>query len=147
MNTTHGVGKILSTVGSGSAIGLGVVCPACIPAVGAFLGSIGLPILASASVLKPVLALFLGLAAVGFVLGYRKHRNPWPLVGAVVGAAALYAGRWVVFDTAFIYLGAATLLTSSIANMILRRRATVACCSGACEVRNSLTSQPTENAT
>ena len=73
------------------------------------------------------------LAAVGFVQGYRQHRIFWPLLGAALGAVALYVGRWGVFNTPLIYAGAAVLLASSISNVILRRRAK-SCCSGTCEV-------------
>ena len=128
-----GVSKALGSVGSGAALALGLVCPVCIPAVGAFLASIGLTVLVSASVLKPLLVFFLAVAAIGFVAGYRKHRNPWPFLGAIAGAAALYTGRWVLFSTPLIYAGAGAFLVSSVANTILRRR-TKSCCSGSCEI-------------
>ena len=133
LSLPSGVSRALGSVGSGASLALGLVCPACVPAAGAFLGSIGLSVLASASVLKPLLVLFLAVAAIGFVLGYRKHRKPWPILGAIAGAVGLYAGRWVVFSTPLIYVGAGALLTSSIANTILRRRAK-SCCVGACEI-------------
>ncbi len=133
LHMPNGVGKALGSVGSGAALALGLVCPVCIPAVGAFLASIGLTVLVSASVLKPLLVFFLAVAAIGFVVGYRKHHNPWPALGAVAGAAALYAGRWVLFSTPVIYAGAGAFLVSSVANTILRRR-TKSCCSGACDI-------------
>ncbi len=133
LNMTNGFGKAVGSLGSGAAIALGLVCPVCIPAVGAFLTSIGLTVLVSATVLKPLLVFFLGVAAIGFILGYRKHHNPWPALGAVAGAAALYAGRWMLFSTPLIYAGAGAFLVSSVANTILRRR-TTSCCSGACDI-------------
>ncbi len=133
LHMPHGVSKALGSVGSGAALALGLVCPVCIPAVGAFLVSIGLTVLVSASVLKPLLVFFLAVAAIGFVAGYRKHRIIWPFVGAVAGAAALYAGRWVLFSTPLIYAGAGAFLVASVANTILRRR-TKSCCSGSCEI-------------
>ncbi len=133
LHIPHGASKALGSVGSGAALALGLVCPVCIPAVGAFLASIGLTVLVSASVLKPLLVFFLAVAAIGFVAGYRKHRNPWPFLGAITGAAALYAGRWVLFSTPLIYAGAGVFLVASVANTILRRR-TKSCCSGACDI-------------
>ena len=133
LHVPMGVSKALGSVGSGAALALGLVCPVCIPTVGAFLASIGLTVLVSASVLKPLLIFFLAVAAIGFVAGYRKHRIVWPFMGAVAGAAALYAGRWVLFSTPLIYAGAGAFLVSSVANTILRRRSK-SCCSGSCEI-------------
>ncbi len=119
--------RISSAFGSVASVALAVFCPACIPGIAAFLGSLGLSVLASTAVLNPLLIVFLGLALLALVLGYRRHRNPWPLVGGIAGAAALYAGKWIVFSLPLLYTGAAFLIASSLANTWLRRRVSTCC--------------------
>ncbi|MBI3955699.1 MerC domain-containing protein [Candidatus Gottesmanbacteria bacterium] len=41
----------------------------------------------------------IALGAVGFVLDYRFHKNPYPLVLLSFGAALLYVGRYVFLST------------------------------------------------
>ena len=119
--------RISSAFGSVASVALAVFCPACIPGIAAFLGSLGLSVLASHAVLNPLLIVFLGLALLALVLGYRRHRNPWPLMGGMVGAAALYAGKWIVFSLPLLYTGAAFLIASSLANTWVHRRASTCC--------------------
>ena len=119
--------RIFSTIGSWGSVALAVFCPVCIPAIGAFLGSVGLSALALSAVVHPLLAVFLGLALLRFVLGYRRHRNPWPLTVGVVGAVGLYAGKWLVFSMPILYAGAALLIASSIVDTVLLRRASTSC--------------------
>ena len=114
--------RIFSTVGSWASVALAVFCPVCIPAIGAFLGSLGLSVLASSAVVHPLLVVFLGLALLRFALGYRRHRNPWPLTVGVVGVVGLYAGKWLVFSMPILYAGAALLIASSLADTVLGRR-------------------------
>ena len=114
--------RIFSTIGSWGAVALAVFCPVCIPAIGAFLGSLGLSVLALSAVIHPLLVVFLGLALLRLVLGYRRHRTPWPLLGGVLGVAGLYAGKWLVFSLPILYAGAALLIASSLADTVLGRR-------------------------
>ena len=99
--------RIFSSIGSWGAVALAVFCPVCIPAIGAFLGSLGISVLALSSVIHPLLVVFLGLALLRLGLGYRRHRKPWPLLGGVLGGAGLYAGKWLVFSLPILYAGAA----------------------------------------
>ena len=85
-------------------------------------GSLGLSVLALSAVVHPLLVVFLGLALLRFVLGYRRHRNPWPLTVGVVAAAGLYAGKWLVFSEPILYAGAALLIASSLVDTVLLRR-------------------------
>lgn len=41
----------------------------------------------------------IGLGAVGFILDYRSHKNPYPLVLIILGAALLYVGRYLFLST------------------------------------------------
>ena len=125
-------GNFSSMIGSGASTTLAVVCPACWPALGSLLGSLGLSTLASTAVLKPLLAVFLVVAAVGFVRGYRAHGVPWPMVGGLVGGSLLYIGKWVVFNSPLFYIGVALLITASITDTVLRRRASSCSINGQC---------------
>ena len=42
---------------------------------------------------------FIAIAGVGFILDYRSHRNPYPLVLLILGAILLYVGRYVFLST------------------------------------------------
>lgn len=125
--------KISSLIGSGASTAIAVFCPACWPAIGSLFGSLGLSVLATTTVLKPLLAIFLGVALLGFVRGYRAHRNPWPLWVGFASGGMLYAGKWVVFNLPLFYTGAAFLIASSIADTLLRRRAGTCCTTGQCK--------------
>lgn len=127
-------------IGSGASATVGVACPACWPALGSLLGSLGLSALATTAVLKPLLLLFLIIAAVGFVRGYRAHNVPWPMVAGLVGGSLLYIGKWVVFNSPLFYGGVALLITASITDTVLRRRTSSTCATGHCQTA------PQENA-
>jgi len=42
---------------------------------------------------------FIALGAVGFILDYRAHKNPKPLILLTLGAILLYVGRYVFAST------------------------------------------------
>ncbi|MBI1754670.1 hypothetical protein HY250_00235 [Candidatus Azambacteria bacterium] len=41
----------------------------------------------------------IALGAAGFLLDYRSHRNPYPLISLALGAMLLYVGRYVFLST------------------------------------------------
>jgi len=128
----------LSGVGSfGSALTVGL-CPVCIPAIGAFLASIGLGFLVQESVLRPVLFIFLAAAIGGLLWSYLKeHRNVWPLIGGILMGITLYVGRYVylgsVINQVLLYGGIAGIIAVSIWNLKLRKSASCP----ACEVKEA----------
>lgn len=129
-NTRSG---FLSGIGSfGSALTVGL-CPVCIPAIGAFLASIGLGFLVQESVLRPVLFIFLAAAISGLLWSYLKeHRNVWPLVGGILMGLTLYAGRYVYFGAVInqilMYGGITGIIAVSIWNLKLRKSASCPAC-------------------
>ncbi len=133
-NTRSG---FLSGIGSfGSALTVGL-CPVCIPAIGAFLASIGLGFLVQESVLRPVLFIFLAAAISGLLWSYLKeHRNVWPLIGGILMGITLYVGRYVYFGTVInqilMYGGITGIIAVSIWNLKLRKSASCP----ACEVKD-----------
>ena len=125
-------GNISSIIASGASATVAVVCPGCWPALGSLLGSLGLSASASTAILQPLLVIFLVVAAVGFVRGYRAHSVPWPMVAGLVGGSLLYIGKWVVFNFPLFYVGVALLITASIADTVLRRRTRSCSTNGQC---------------
>ncbi len=112
----------IGSFGSGLTVGL---CPACIPAFGAFLSSIGLGFLVSESVFKSLLFFFLFIALSGFLWSYfKEHKNIYPLIIGSVMAAAIYVGRYIFIGTTInlilMYGGIAGIIGVSIWNWRLR---------------------------
>lgn len=125
-------GKLASIGSFGSALTVGL-CPVCIPAIGAFLSSIGLGFLTSEAVLKPVLFVFLGIALFGFLWSYLKeHRNISPLILGIAMSAVLYIGRYVyvgsVLNLVLMYGGIVGIVSVSIWNIYLRKQALCSAC-------------------
>lgn len=118
--------KWLSAVASVFSSGLAIVCPVCIPAFGAFLASIGLGFAVRASVLQPLLIVLLAANLAALVWSVKLHRRSWVIVTGALGAAMIYAGRYVWFSEPLLWVGAATLIGTSIANFRIKR----ACCRG-----------------
>lgn len=124
---------LFATIGSfGSALTVGF-CPVCIPAVGAFLSSIGLGFLASEIVLKPVLVAFLILALSGFLWSYLKeHGSIAPLLLGLVASIFLYVGRYVfiggAINTIIMYSGIIGIIGASVWNLYLRRKPSCGSC-------------------
>lgn len=85
---------ILTPILGAGAIG---VCPLC------WLGSASLLTYLGLGALIPIwrsLAFgLIAIGAIGFILDYRSHRNPKPLVLLVIGALLLYVGRYVFLST------------------------------------------------
>ena len=118
--------KWLSAVASALASVVGIVCPMCIPAVGAFLASIGLGFAVRTSVLQPLLIGLLAANLAALVWSVKLHRRGWVIVTGAMGAAMIYAGRYVWFSEPLLWAGAATLIGTSMANFKIKR----ACCRG-----------------
>lgn len=99
-------------IGSGLAVGL---CPLCIPAIGAFLTSIGLGIVVQDAVLRPALILMLAITLGGFLWSYfKKHGNIFPFILGLALSVGMYIGRYV-------YIGSNTnfiLMYGSILGLI-----------------------------
>lgn len=123
----------VSTFGSfGSALTVGL-CPICIPAIAAFLSSVGLGFLVSEAVLLPVMLVFLALALGGLFWSYLKeHRNIGPFVLGILMGLSLYLGRYVYFGSlinpVLMYGGIAGIIAVSLWNLKLRKQAGCSAC-------------------
>ncbi len=98
MNTAQTFGKKLLTrlapiLGAG---GIGV-CPLCWVGSASLLTYMGLGALIPFWRWISFGLIFLG--TIGFVLDYRVHRNPKPLILLAIGAVLLYVGRYVFLST------------------------------------------------
>ncbi len=97
-----------------------IVCPLCIPALGAFLASVGLGFAVSVSFLQPFLIVLLLISLGSLVGSARLHKQWWVLVVGVIGAFGIYAGRYIWFSQLLMYTGAFLLIGVSIVNFRLR---------------------------
>lgn len=129
-STKKGKLATIGSLGSGLTVGL---CPVCIPAIGAFLSSIGLGFLVKESVLHPLLLIFLILTMGGLFYSYLKeHRNIWPLILGAASGTALYLGRYVYFgsfiNSALMYGGIVAIISVSLWNLYLRKQSNCSSC-------------------
>lgn len=128
-------GRFAALGSFGSAITVGL-CPICIPAIGAFLSSIGLGFLVKEEVLLPLLIVFLVVTLGGLTWSYLKeHKSVYPLAVGILMAVALYVGRYVyisgLVNSILMYGGIAGIISVSVWNLKLRKL--VDC--PACEVK------------
>jgi NADH:ubiquinone oxidoreductase subunit 6 (subunit J) len=97
-----------------------IVCPLCIPALGAFLASAGLGFAVNVSFLKPLLVIFLVLAVGSLAWSAKMHRRWWVVFVGIIGAALMYVGRYVWFNQILMWGGAMTLIGVSIVNLRIK---------------------------
>ncbi len=102
------------------ALGAGLVpvgaCPVCIAATAGVLSSLRLGFLLETSYLLPLIAGFLGVAALA--IGYRAdlRRGFGPLLVGVISAATILAGKFVFSSDAALYAGLAGLGGAAVWN-------------------------------
>jgi hypothetical protein len=113
--------KIVPLASIGSAV-IAIVCPLCIPALGAFLISMGLGFALNLEVLKGLLVFFLAAALLSLGWSVKIHRSWKIFVLGLVGAALIYVGRHVWFNVVFMWTGAAMLIGASIWNLAVKSR-------------------------
>lgn len=86
-----------SFMGSLFSMLLVVKCPACIPALVAFLSTLGLSFLISQVMLKSILILMLLISMGGLAYSYKRHKNFLPLALGGIFSVALFVGRFYFF--------------------------------------------------
>ena len=101
---------------------LAIVCPLCIPAFGAFLASVGLGFALNVQFLRSLLVALLLVAIVSLALSTKGHGRRWVLGVGILGAALIYAWRYVWFSQILMGTGAAILIGISIINLRLKAR-------------------------
>ncbi len=109
-----GIASVLSSTAAS-------VCPVCIPALGAFLASVGLGFALSTEFMRGLLMVLLAVSVGSLAWATRLHRRWWVLAAGVVGAALMYVGRYVWFSSSLMWIGAATLIGTSLVNFRVKR--------------------------
>jgi uncharacterized BrkB/YihY/UPF0761 family membrane protein len=92
-------------------------CPACIPALAALLGSLGLSIMLSQTVLKAFLIMMLLVTMSSLIVSYLKnHKVPYPLFLGTLFSIGLYLGKfYYVSSVTNAYLSYGSLVGLGIA--------------------------------
>src|SRR3989338_7729834 len=96
---------------------LAIVCPLCIPALGAFLASVGLGFALKLEVLKGLLIFFLAAALLSLGWSVKLHRNWKIFFLGLAGAVLIYAGRHIWFNVVLMWAGAMVLIGTSVWNL------------------------------
>jgi hypothetical protein len=96
---------------------LAIVCPLCIPALGAFLASVGLGFALKLEVLKGLLIFFLIVALLSLGWSIKIHRNGKIFFLGLVGAVLIYSGRYLWSNISFMWIGALMLIGASFWNL------------------------------
>lgn len=109
-----GISSVLASV-------LAFKCPACIPALAAFLSAIGLSI-GNAAFVKWLTIAFLAIGVFSLAWSARLHRRWWILAVGVLGAVMIYGGRYLWFSQTLLWAGTAVLIGSTAANLFAKRR-------------------------
>jgi hypothetical protein len=99
---------------------LAIVCPLCIPALGAFLASVGLGFALNIWFLQSLLAGLLVLAVGSLAWSIKYHAKRSILITGIGGAALIYLGRYLWFNTLVVWLGVAMLIGTSVINLWLK---------------------------
>lgn len=94
------------------AVVLGVLCPLCFIAPLLIVGGLGSTLVIIVPWFKPLLVISLTIAVIAFFLSFRLHKNPIPLVIALVGGSLMYYGGYIRFEQNLIYLGGTLLIAS-----------------------------------
>jgi len=102
--------------GVGAAILANATCPACYPAIGAVLSSLGLGFLFEGAYFLVLMSLFFAIALFGLAYKASKRRGLHPFWLGLASALVALAGRGVDLEIVF-YLGITGLITASVWNL------------------------------
>jgi hypothetical protein len=97
-----------------------VICPLCIPALGAFLASVGLGFALNVRFLQSLLVVLLLLAVGSLAWAVKGHRQWWILIAGILGAVLIYVGRYIWFSQILMGSGAILLIGMSLVNLRLK---------------------------
>lgn len=97
MKTTTNKSGWLGGVTSFLASAVGLVCPACIPALASLLASLGIGFAAKEQFIRPVLLALLAVAVAAFAWSAKLHRHWWIVATGVGGGVLVYLGRYFEF--------------------------------------------------
>ena len=96
---------------------IAIVCPLCIPALGALLASVGLGFALKFEVIRGILIFFLAAAVASLAWSLRSHRKKRIFLLGLAGAVLIYVGRHFWFSVPLMWSGAAMLIGASVWNL------------------------------
>ena len=99
---------------------LALVCPLCIPALGALLTSLGLGFALKFEVIRGVLIFFLAAAVASLAWSLRSHRKKKIFILGLAGAVVIYTGRHIWFSVLLMWIGAVMLIGASVWNLLAK---------------------------
>lgn len=99
---------------------IAAACCLGLPGVVSIVAAIGLGFIINDTVLLPLMILFLALALIGLVFGYRVHRQPWPLLLGGISSVALLFFIFVQTIKPAAYLAIAGLVLAAVLNIKAR---------------------------
>ncbi len=111
----------LSALASFLSSAVAILCPVCIPAIGAFLAALGLGFAVSTAFLQPALIVLLLINLATLARSAFLHRHGWVLAAGLAGSAAIYTGRYLWFSGPLMWAGAAVLIGTACVNFRLKR--------------------------
>jgi len=104
------------------AVVLGVLCPLCFVAPLLIIAGLGTTLALLVPWFKPLLIISLIITTIAFALSFRVHKNPLPLILAILGGGLMYYGGYIRFEQNLIYLGGVLLLLSVGLDFWFRRQ-------------------------
>jgi len=95
---------------------LSIGCPACVPAIGGALTSVGLGAFTSMTVMRPLAGLFLALGLWAFYANYRRHhqRAIWGV--ASISAIGVFSFRYVIEQIPLMWISFIVLIGMAFAD-------------------------------
>ena len=116
-----GAGVLAMLPAAGAALLPKLTCPACWPAYGALLSSLGLGFVDYTPWLFPATFAFLVITLA--LLAWRPRRGYWPLALGIVASVAVLVGKFAFDSEAAVYIGIAVLAGASAWNAWPRKSA------------------------
>lgn len=110
----------LSALASFLSSAVAIFCPVCIPAIGAFLASLGLGFAVSTAFLQPALIVLLLVNLAALARSAFLHRHWWVMATGLAGGALVYGGRYLWFSGPLMWAGAAILIGTALVNFRLK---------------------------
>ena len=98
-----------------------IVCPLCIPALGAFLASVGLGFALNVVFLRSLLIALLSLAVLSLAWSSKVHGRWWVFVLGIIAAGGIYIGRYVWFSQWLMVVSAGSLIGISVLNFRFKK--------------------------
>lgn len=122
---SSGIGAVLAAIPASAAFLVPVgFCPACWPAYGAVLGSLGLGFAVTDRFLLPLAGLLL-LVTLAALAHHAPHRRGYgPFLLALAGTAAAATGKFIFPSDPILHLGLAAIFAAALWNAWPRRRIT-----------------------